>query len=100
METYIFPGGLQLGALIAHHSMRFARARLTVGKHRAVVAREHFLDKGSHDGAVDIALARLRPKGAIERKLLRQLRVNGVACDNLTRRHHIHNLRGAYASLT
>jgi len=70
-HTYIFPGGLQFGAFIAHHCMGFARTGLTISKHCAIIARQHLLYKGRHNGAVDITLARVRSKGAIERKLLR-----------------------------
>lgn len=56
VNTYIFPGGLELDTLVAHHGMSFTRARLAIGKHCTVVATEHLLDEWCNNGVVHITL--------------------------------------------
>jgi len=76
----------------------FARSRLSVGEHSAVIAIQDLFDQRRHHDGVDIALLGLGAEAAVKGELLGELGVQGVTGDYFPGGHHIHDLGGSDAA--
>lgn len=74
---------------IANHCMRFARARLAIREHCAIISKQNFGDERSDDCLINVGLLWFGSKCSIECESFRHPMFNRLPNDNFTSRLHL-----------